>query len=430
VIEAEREVAGRRRRGWPFDEPDFRRLWLVGLVVFAVRWLEMLAVGVFVYQRTGSPFLVALMTLLRMAPMALFGIVLGTLAERLERRTSLMLVVSTMLTTSSVLALLAHAGTLAIWHLAVASFLNGIAWATDNPVRRVMIGDVVGPAGMGAAMSLDIGANNASRMLGPTIGGVLLATVGIHGTFTVSVGCYLLALVAALRLRYRNRLSTAPAGSVLAHMMEGLTLARRDRRLRGTLIMTVIYNVFGWPFTSMIPVIGQDSLHLSAQGIGILAGMDGVGALCGAVLIALLAKPAFYARIYVGGVVVYLIMVIAISLVPQPMVAGMILVVTGVSNACFSTMQATLVYLAAPPEMRSRIYGVLTLCIGLGPLGFLHLGLLADWIGAPNAILVSAVEGLVVLALSHRLWLPIVRRSGDPESNRPPRTADDRSLGS
>src|SRR6185437_7406787 len=107
--------------------------------------------------------------------------------------------------TSLSLAALAYAGRLAVWHLAVASFCNGIAWAADNPVRRVMIGDVVGHDRMGAAMSVDVGANNASRMLGPTIGGLLLAEAGISGAFTVSVLCYALALVAALRVRHRSR---------------------------------------------------------------------------------------------------------------------------------------------------------------------------------------------------------------------------------
>ena len=95
-----------------------------------------------------------------------------------------------MLTTSLSLAVLAHAGILAVWHLALASFCNGVAWATDNPVRRVMIGEVVGSERMGSAMSLDVGGNNASRMLGPTIGGALLAWAGISGAFTVSVLFY------------------------------------------------------------------------------------------------------------------------------------------------------------------------------------------------------------------------------------------------
>src|SRR5579862_7924167 len=121
-------TAPSRLHRWLLDLPDFRRLWLIGLVIFAVRWLEMLVVGVFVYQRTGSPFLVALMTLLRLLPMGLFGVVLGTIAERLERRTTLIVVIIVMLSNSLVLALLAHGGQLAVWHLAVASFLNGVAW--------------------------------------------------------------------------------------------------------------------------------------------------------------------------------------------------------------------------------------------------------------------------------------------------------------
>ena len=167
---------------------DFRRLWLVGLVAFAVRWLEMLVVGVFVYQHTGSAFDVALMTLLRLLPMTLFGAVIGALAERVDRRKALIAVVLVMLATSRVPGgCWPIPGTLAVWHLAVASFCNGAAWAADNPVRRVMIGEVVGHERMGRAMSVDVGANNASRMLGPTIGGLLLAGVGIAGAFTVSV---------------------------------------------------------------------------------------------------------------------------------------------------------------------------------------------------------------------------------------------------
>ena len=201
------------RPAWLLGEPDFRRLWVVGVVVFAVRWLEMLAVAVFAYQRTGSPFIVAMLTMLRMLPMTLFGAVIGALAERLERRIALVIVVLSMLSSSVVLALLAWTGALAVWHVALASFVNGIAWTTDNPVRRTMIGEVVGPERMSAAMSLDVGANNASRMLGPTLGGVLLATVGIGGAFAVSVLGYSVALVAALRIGQRNSFRAPPAYS-------------------------------------------------------------------------------------------------------------------------------------------------------------------------------------------------------------------------
>src|SRR5580698_10854920 len=184
--------------------PDFWRLWSVGLVVFTVRWLETVAVGVFVYQHSRSAFLVAMMTMLRLLPMGLLGAFIGAWAEKIERRITLIVVVILMLTTSTSLALLAHSDHLATWHLAVASFLNGLGWATDNPVRRVMIGEVVGARQMSLAMSIDVGTNNASRMLGPTVGGLLLASVGIGGAFSLSVALYIFAVLAALGLRYRN----------------------------------------------------------------------------------------------------------------------------------------------------------------------------------------------------------------------------------
>src|ERR1700758_4054516 len=162
-----------------------------------------------------------MLTMLRMLPMALFGAVVGALAERFERRIALVIVVISMLLTSLVLALLAWSDALEVWHVALASFVTGIAWTTDNPVRRTMIGEVVGPDRMSAAMSIDVGANNASRMLGPTLGGVLLATVGIGGAFAVSVACYLVALVAALRVAHRNSLRPSGTATVFERVIEG-----------------------------------------------------------------------------------------------------------------------------------------------------------------------------------------------------------------
>ncbi len=395
------------RPAWLIDSADFWRLWSVGLVVFTVRWVETVAVGIFVYQRTDSAFLVAMMTMLRLLPMGLFGAFLGAMAERMERRTSLVIVVTSMVVTSVTLAVLAHLHVLEVWHLALASFINGIAWATDNPVRRVMIGEVVGSGQMSIAMSVDVGANNASRMIGPTVGGLLLVTVGIAGVFTLSVVLYVVALVAASRVRYRNSFPPATAETVLARIAEGLRLVRSDRRLIGVLTVTVIYNVFGWPFTSMVPVIGQDHLQLGPEGIGVLASMDGLGAFVGAVLMAAFCKPAFYRRVYVGGVLIYMVMLTAFALIPFPAIAGSALLFTGLSGAGFSIMQATLVYLSAPPEMRGRMLGVLSVCIGVGPIGFVALGWLADAIGAPWATAATGMTGLAMMFLTRRLWRAI-----------------------
>jgi MFS family permease len=266
-----------------------------------------------------------------------------------------------------------------------------------------LIGEVVGREQMGTAMSLDVGANNASRMVGPALGGFLLAGSGIQGAFVLSVVMYCTALWAILTLRARIP-RAAESGAMLARIAEGLALVRTDTRLMGVLVVTVIYNIFAWPFTSMIPVIGRDRLHLGPEGVGLLATMDGVGAFIGVILLALWLTPKWYGRTYVCGVVCYLVSIVIFALVQSPAVAGMALLLTGLAGAGFATTQATLVYLAAPLEMRSRILGVLTVCIGTGPIGFLWLGWLADRIGAHNATAVTGSLGLLALAATWRWW--------------------------
>lgn len=386
--------------------PDFWRLWYVGLIVSTVRWLETIAVGVVVYQRTESAFLVAMMTMLRLLPMALFGVFLGALAERFDRGRTLLIVVLMMGGTSAVTAVLDGTGQLEIWHLAVASFINGCGWCTENPVRRVMMGEVVGREQMGAAMSLDVGAGNASRMVGPAAGGFLLAGTGLQGAFILGVLMYGTALWAILSIRSRIP-RVAGSEAVLARIAEGLALVRTDKRLIGVLVVTVIYNIFAWPFTSMIPVIGRDRLHLGPEGVGILAAMDGIGAFVGALLVGLWLTPKWYGRVYLGGVVCYLVTVVMFALVQSPVLAGVALIMTGLGGAGFATMQATLVYLAAPLHMRSRILGILTVCIGTGPIGFLWLGWLADRIGSHNAVAVTGALGLLALAATWRWWKEI-----------------------
>lgn len=386
--------------------PDFWRLWYVGLIVSTVRWLETIAVGVVVYQRTESAFAVSMMTMLRLLPMALFGVFLGALAERFDRGRTLFIVVLMMGGTSAVLAVLDGTGQLEIWHLAFASFINGCGWCTDNPVRRVMMGEVVGREQMGAAMSLDVGAGNASRMVGPAAGGFLLAGAGLQGAFILGVLMYGTALWAILSIRSRIP-RVAGSEAVLARIAEGLALVRTDKRLIGVLVVTVIYNIFAWPFTSMIPVIGRDRLHLGPEGVGILAAMDGIGAFVGALLVGLWLTPKWYGRAYLGGVVCYLITVVIFALVQSPVLAGVALIMTGLGGAGFATMQATLVYLAAPLHMRSRILGILTVCIGTGPIGFLWLGWLADRIGSHNAVAVTGALGLLALAATWRWWKEI-----------------------
>jgi MFS family permease len=392
-----------------FRDADFRRLWVTGLVVFFVRWMEILVFGVFTYQQTGSAFLVASMIMLRLIPLAVLGVPLGALAARISRRLGLVVSMAVLAATSLALLAVASAGHLAVWHIAVASVINGIAWTGDNPFRRGLIGDVAGPLRMGNAMALDVGASNASRLAGPGIGGLLLAHFGMPAVFLVTAVLHLIALAAVLRIRDRPMPHDASTAGLRATLAAGFLAARDSPRLAGTLWITIVFNVFAWPVLSMVPVIGQDRLGLAADGIGLLASMDGVGTLLGALVLAALSRPALYGPLYVSGVILFMAMLPVFALSTHVLLAGGALLVLGIGQSAFSVMQATIVFVAAPADRRAHAMGLLTMCIGTGPIGFLLLGWLAEWLGAPAAAVISAVAGLLVLAFSWRVWRPCWR---------------------
>jgi MFS family permease len=393
-------------RRWP-SESDFWRLWVIGTVQFGVRWIEMLAVGIFVYQQTGSAFLVTLLTLLRTLPLALFGAFVGAAADRLEGRTVLLLNTLVLLTTSATIAMLAYTDRLAIWHLAVATFISGSMWSTDMTVRRLMIGRVVGAARMGHAMVFDAGSNNVSRMAGPAIGGAVLALWGIQACFALGASMYLVAVVAAAGIRYRNPVPAGAPGLLLRTIFDAVDLARRDRRLLGILAITLIFNLFAWPSLSLIPVIGKDSLNLGPSGVGLLASMEGLGAILGVVTVYFLGRPALYPKLYVYSVLAYLVALTTFAMLPEPSAASLALLIAGAGGSGFAITQSTLAFQSTRPEMRGRILGLLSVAIGTGPIGFLQLGLLADAFGAPLAIVIAGCEGLLALALTRPLWREI-----------------------
>ena len=369
----------------------------------------MLALAVFAYQITGSAFVVAMLTMLRLLPMGIFGAVIGAAAERFDRRLVLILVVAISMGVTLTLAMLASVDAIEVWHLGAASFINGTGWAADHPVRRMMICDAVGSDRIGAALSVDTATNYAGRVLGPMLSGILLAEYGITSVFWFSLALYALAVVAALRIGMRRQTASTKPASFITSIGEVVVWLHRDQRLTGVFVVTIIFNVFGWPAMSMVPVIGTDYLNLGPKGVGLLASCEGVGGFLSAMLIAAVARSTWYGRIYVGAACLYLVMVVMFATSPGVVVAAIALFLTGLFGAGFAVMQTTLVYRVAPVEMRARLLGVLSVCIGMGPIGFLYIGFLAEMFTPRAATVALGVQGMVAMLLMQRYWVSTLR---------------------
>ena len=388
----------------------FLRLWFAGAFVATARWLEMLAVGIFVFDVTGSPSLVAAMLMLRMLPMGLFGVFGGEIADRFDRSKVLLATLSLMFCVAAVLGGFAYFDRLAVWHVGLGAFVAGLAWVVDFPVRRTLMADAVGSGRVGAAMSLDTVASSGTRMLGPLLGGTLYAVAGMGGAFLLTAGAYTLAFLILLGLPPIAGHGPALGGKVAHRIRDGLRVLRRLPVLQGVLAVTVVFNVWGFPIISMVPVIGADQLTLTPAEVGVLASMEGLGSLLGALALAAFARARQYGILFFYGVLTYLVAatVFAHSLVP--MLSGALLFLMGVSMAAFAAMQSALVLLNTPPESRRQMMGLLSVCIGSGPIGLAHLGLLASWFGANAACTIVAVEGLMVLAVVALRWRGLVAR--------------------
>jgi MFS family permease len=391
-------------------DPRFQRLLAVGLLSSMVRWIEILAFAVFAYQTTRSALWVTSLMMLRMLPLALFGVAMGTVAARFSRRAALLASQGLLLGVTLVLLLVAALGALQVWHLAAASLISGVVWAGDLPIRRGSIGEVVGPSRMGQAMAFDAVANNGSRLAGPGIGGLLLAAGGMSAVLALAALLYVAVLLALAGLPKQPPAKTGAETSdgVWAMLVGGLRTARQTPRLTATLCITIIFNIFCWPALSLVPVVAQDRLQLGTQATGLLASMDGLGSLLGALLLAALAHRLRHGLVYVASTALFLSMLPVFALSRHPLLTAAALVFIGAGQGGFAVMQSTLVFLAAPPQRRMEAMGLLTTCIGIAPAGFVLIGWLAERLGAPGAALASALGGLATLALTWRIWRPCV----------------------
>lgn len=391
-----------------FARPDFVRIWLVGAFAGSIHWLEILATAVVVFEITDSPLSVAVVLAFRALPLVLFGAFMGDLAERVSRKLLLLGGFSALIVSSLVLASLAFAGELEVWHIALGSFLSGTVFSMEFPVRRVLIGEFAGIHRIGRAMSLDSVTRNATRILGPALGGFLLELVGIQGTYLLAAALYAISVLLGAGLQLGPIAAVEQGRNVLTNVIEGFKYIAASRKIVGTLMITVVMNIWGFSYASMVPVVGKEDLGLSAFPIGILMSSEGLGALLGALAATVISRPAYFSKLYLYGPALFFIAILFFSLSDWYPLSLVILFLGGFGIAGFTTMQATLIFLEAAPEMRGRVMGAVSVSIGTGPLGILHVGALANWLGASTAITIVSIEGLIALLITALVW-PEVR---------------------
>ena len=371
-----------------------------------VRWLEIVVVGIYVFEISRSAFLASVIAMLRILPFAPVGPILAMAADRFGVRRAYLILVRVMLALAVLQAVLAALGWIEVWHLAIGALAAGVYWAAELPLRRSMLGSVVPAAQIVPAMAIDTTSNNITKMLGPLVGGIVLEWVGLTGAFLFSVVMHGVTLRLMMQLEEGKR-PTARRIGFLRNLREGVVLARSNRMALLAIGMSLVFNLFGFPGISMIPVVGDQQLQLSAAMIGFLTAAEGIGATLGSLLIVRFGhRIRYHGGFFAIGGLGFMLMMAMFSLAPTVGLAWVALLLSGLGVACFASMQATLVMIGAPESARGRLMGLLTISIGSGPLGFLLLGWTADRVGAATAIQLMVLEGVLA-------WLIVAWRMRD-----------------
>jgi MFS family permease len=391
-----------------FREPRYRLLWLAGLCVNAARWMDLVVLGWLTLALTDSPFMVGVAAFCRTAPMMVLGLVAGVVADRFHRGRVLFGV--------QVVNLLAAAGLGLTWAVDAGSFrvlialeiVFGIAWAVDFPVRRAVLSTLVGPRGLTNAVSLEAVSTQGSKMLGPLLGGLLLARVGPTAAYFVLALVYLTALLLVVRLGRGLALPGAPGlESVLASLATGLREVRAQPVILGVLAITVLMNTLVFPYQQMLPVFARDVLAVGPLWLGLLIAVEGLGSLAGALAVAARHDLRRHWHLFASASLAAAVLLLAFAASAWYPVSLLIQFAFGVAEAGFGTMQSAIVLLSAPAAARGRAMGVLSACIGTQPLGMLWIGFLTSRVGAPLATAIGA-------ALALALMLPVARRLRAP----------------
>jgi MFS family permease len=366
--------------------------------------MDVVVLGWLSLALTDSPLMVGVAAFCRAVPMMALGPFAGVLADRLPRVHLMMAVQVVNIVAAAALGLLFSVGRAGFGVLVAVEIVLGIAWVLDFPSRRTVLFVVVGRERLTAAVSLETMSMQAAKMVGPVLGGLLLARIGPAACYFAFASLSLGALLATQRLARQVALPGSPgAEPVLDSLLAGLREARGHPAILGVLAVTALMNTLVFPYQQMLPVFARDVLHVGPAPLGLLVAAQGLGALVSSALIGARGGPLSHGRVFIGSSLAGALLLLVFACSPWYALSLALQFAIGTTDSGFGTMQSAIVLLAAPERAHGRVMGILSACIGTQPIGSLWIGLMASRMGAPLATGLNA-------ALAFVLMVPVAMR--------------------
>jgi predicted MFS family arabinose efflux permease len=357
------------------------RLYFAGQIVsYSGSWMQDTALPWLVLQLTHSPFQVGLLVFCRYGPFMVGGLYGGVIADRFDNRRILMCTQTLAMCVAAGLAAVAFTGTSTLWLLYLLATGTGVALVFDNPSKHALIYRLVGRDEIANAVSLNVSLQNAAKIVGPAIGGILIAAVGSGWCFVVNAASFLavLAALAAMRASELLPVRRGERQGGLRALREGVAYAQRSPLLLTILALGIVLGLFGFStIRTLLSVLAKETLHGTARTFGALFAAYGAGAVVGALASAARARTG--RRWLLAGALLFSAPLAALAPVRVTILAGVLLFLVGCGWATWSGQALAQVQLAAPDQLRGRVISLYTYTIiASAPLGGLLGGWLAD----------------------------------------------------
>lgn len=397
----------RKRRFGALEQRDFRLLWIGVFLSSIGTWTQTLALGWLVRDLTPSPFLIGFVSFAGSFPQLAFSLFSGVYADMFDRRRLLLMTQALQLAFALILGLLVSLQLITIWHVIIISFASGIATTLANPTYYAFLHDIVERDQLMSAIALNSTQYNLSRIIGPTIAGLMIGAVGIAGCFYINSLSFVAIIIAVMLIRIASVGQTQFTGQrdVLRQMMAGLRYIRGRPRVTAILIIAATVSLLVVPYLVFLPIFTRDVFGMDAKGLSYLMAATGVGAVCSALLQAFFSHHRRRGRVLLGGTMLFGASVSGFALSRHFWVSIFCLVLAGAAMVSVTTTINNLLQTLVTDEMRGRVMSMYTFSfLGLPPLGSLLIGGLADLIGSRwqyhGVQLALAVGGMVILVFA------------------------------
>lgn len=376
------------------------RLFITGqLVSLSGTWMQTVALGWLVLQMTGSGRAVGITLALQFTPILLFGMYGGIVADRFDKRHILIAAQAALALLASVLWAVAASGAAQLWMIYGITFLIGLVTAVDNPTRQSFVMEMVGGKRVPNAVSLNSAVFNASRIIGPAIAGILIATVGLHWTFLLNALSFAAVIVGLSKMdpsKLIRDLERSPRRR-RGQIREGLRYVWATPRLRHTILLVAVVATFGLNYSVVLPVMARFTFDRGAGTYGFLTSCLAAGALAGALFSAARAKPT--RRYLLGSALAFGFLTTVAAAAPNITFLSVLLFPIGAASISFIASANATLQLAAEPHMRGRVMALHGLVfLGTTPFGAPLIGWISESWGARWGLATGG--GLTLLAAS------------------------------